>query len=123
MIAIFGVINLLNTTVTNLISRQREIGILQAVGLTKRQLASMLRTEGLFYTAGAPAFSLMLGSLLGYAACAVLTKKLGTVFQYSFPVLPALGFVFLMLLMQLVVSSITVRSVKKRPLVERIEQS
>ena len=123
MIGVFGLINLLNTTVTNFISRQREIGILQAVGLARKQLASMLRVEGLFYTAGASALTLTLGSLLGYAACSVLTKKMGAVFHYSFPIIPTFGFVVFMLLIQLIISSITVRNLKKQSLVERIEQS
>ena len=49
-IGVFGIINLLNTLITNVLTRKRELGVLQAVGLSGKQLSNMLLMEGLFYT-------------------------------------------------------------------------
>src|SRR5699024_5815262 len=46
-IACFSLINLINTTITNFLSRRQEIGVLQAIGLSKKQLAQMLCYEGI----------------------------------------------------------------------------
>ena len=47
-IGVFGIINLLNTLITNILTRKRELGVLQAVGLSSKQLSKMLLIEGLF---------------------------------------------------------------------------
>ena len=49
-IGVFGIINLLNTLITNVLTRKRELGVLQAVGLSGKQLSNMLLMEGVFYT-------------------------------------------------------------------------
>jgi putative ABC transport system permease protein len=121
IVIIFGLINLLNTTITNFISRQREIGILQAIGLTGKQLNFMFWTEGICYTAGASALTLIFGTLLGYAGFWILLP-IKNYYQYRFPVIPALEFIGIMLIMQIVISVFTVCNMKKQSLVERIEQ-
>ena len=35
-IGVFGIINLLNTLITNILTRKRELGVLQAVGLSSK---------------------------------------------------------------------------------------
>lgn len=40
-IGVFGIINLLNTLITNILTRKRELGVLQAVGLSSKQLSKM----------------------------------------------------------------------------------
>ena len=120
-IALFGIINLLNTVVTNLITRKKEIGILQAVGLSSRQLSRMLQIEGFLYTAGAVAVTLTLGTGLGYVVC-MIVKNLGMAVHYRFPVLPVCIFTAVLLFIQLIISNFTVRNLKNQPLIERIEQ-
>lgn len=44
-IGVFGIINLLNTLITNVLTRKRELGVLQAVGLSGKQLSNMLLME------------------------------------------------------------------------------
>ena len=43
----FALINLLNTLITNILTRSHEFAMLQSVGMTKRQLCKMLRIQGL----------------------------------------------------------------------------
>lgn len=44
-IGVFGIINLLNTLITNVLTRKRELGVLQAVGLSGKQLSNMLQVR------------------------------------------------------------------------------
>lgn len=49
IIGLVGVLNFFNAIMTGILSRKREFAVLQAVGMTKRQLKAMLVYEGLFY--------------------------------------------------------------------------
>ena len=46
---VFSMVNLVNTLMTNLLARQQEIGILQSVGMTGKQVSRMLIAECLWY--------------------------------------------------------------------------
>ena len=50
IISIIALLNYFNVTMTSILSRRREFAVLQAVGMTNRQLKKMLITEGLIYT-------------------------------------------------------------------------
>ena len=66
MIAVIGFMNLINTMITSIITRKKELGMLQAIGLSDRQLTRMLAGEGMVFTAGTLVASLTLGNVLGY---------------------------------------------------------
>lgn len=53
VLAFIGVMNFYNTTAASLISRKKELALLEAVGMTKKQLLKMLILEGILYLAGA----------------------------------------------------------------------
>ncbi len=46
---------------------KKELGMLQAIGMSDRQTVRMLQLEGLVYTVGTLILSLGVGSLTGYA--------------------------------------------------------
>ena len=52
ILGIIGVMNYINTSVGNMQSRQKEISIMESVGMTERQVKKMLVWEGIFYTGG-----------------------------------------------------------------------
>lgn len=121
-ISLFGLINLINTSVTNLLARGREIGILQAAGLSGRQLNRMLQTEGLIYTVGTAVFTLTVGTAFGYAAYRIL-KGLGMSLHYHYPVVPICIFLAVLLAVQLAISALTVQNVKRQSLADRISET
>ena len=49
VIAIISLVNYINTILASVISRKREFGILQAIGVSNKQLFSILNFEGWFY--------------------------------------------------------------------------
>ena len=63
-----GVLNFFNAIFTGIITRRREFAVLQAIGMTGRQLKRMLMLEGLLYTLGAVGVSLVLALALGPVA-------------------------------------------------------
>ena len=64
IIGLVGVLNFFNAIMTGILSRKREFAVLQAVGMTNRQLRAMLIYEGLFYALSSAAAALVLSFLL-----------------------------------------------------------
>ena len=119
---LFALLNLVNTLMTNLISRQQEFGILQSVGLSNKQLSKMLSVECLCYVAGTMLTTLVIGSLCGVILCKIFNTvgTFGTL-KYQFPVMEIFLFFIALLLLQVTFSMIAVRYSKQQSLVERIK--
>lgn len=122
-IGVFGIINLLNTLVTNVLTRKRELGILQAVGLSSKQLSQMLLLEGVFYTLGVILLSVTLGTLSGVLLCRVFSSlSVFGVVEYQFPLFEMVGYFLFMLVVQTLFSIMTIRQLRRQALVEQIRE-
>lgn len=121
-IGLFALINLINTLMTNLISRQQEFGVMQSIGLSGKQLAKMLRVESVYYVAGTVAITLTLGTAAAYAACLMFSQVgiLGTL-KYTFPVLHIAIFFAALCVIAAVYSVLAIRYCRKQSLVDRIK--
>ena len=120
IVVCFSFINLVNTTITNFLSRRQEIGMLQAVGLGKKQLIKMLCYEGLIYSAFATLVTLILGTGLGFLSVQVVVKTMNPYFYYSFPWPAVLIYLAILLIVQFILISYTTGNLKKQSLVEQI---
>ena len=76
IVVCFSLINLVNTTITNFLSRRQEIGMLQAIGLSKKQLIKTLCYEGAIYSGFAALVTLALGTGLGFLSVQVVVKTM-----------------------------------------------
>ena len=120
IVVCFSLINLVNTTITNFLSRRQEIGMLQAIGLSKKQLIKMLCYEGLMYSAFATLVTLVLGTGLGFLSVQIVVKTINPYFYYSFPWLIVLIYLAILLIVQFTLISYTTGNLKKQSLVEQI---
>ncbi|MCX4345414.1 MAG: ABC transporter permease, partial [Kineothrix sp.] len=122
LIFLFGVVNLINTTLSNQISRKRENSILRSVGLTGKQLCRMSVTEGMCHALFAALTVLSLGLPISVAVCAEVSKKsfAGAVVPYQFPFLQMGLFLLVLFGMEVVLSVWMVRRQKKQSLVEQM---
>lgn len=87
VVAVVGVLNFLNAMLTSILARRREFAVLQAVGMTDRQLKALLMWEGVLYAALAAAASLLL-CLLVSAAMQRVVGEILWFFTYRFSLLP-----------------------------------
>ena len=60
IVGLVGVLNFFNAILTGITARRRELAVLQSIGMTARQLRTMLALEGLLYTLGAALLALVL---------------------------------------------------------------
>lgn len=61
VLALIGILNFINSIVTGILSRQREFAMMEAVGMTGKQLRNMLAWEGILYAAFASVVVLTIG--------------------------------------------------------------
>jgi ABC-type antimicrobial peptide transport system permease subunit len=89
VISLFGIVN---TLVLSIFERTREIGMLRAVGTTRRQLRAMIRWEAVITSIIGGVLGVLLGILFGWAVCKGLESD-GLVFV--FPTLQIIIFLVL----------------------------
>lgn len=118
---LIGILNLLNTMINSVHVRKKELGMLQAIGMSDRQTVRMLQLEGLAYTAGTLVLSLGVGSLTGYALFLKAREEgMFGVRYYQYPVVPALILVVAVLLLQILITYLVNSNFKKQSLIERV---
>ncbi len=121
IIGIITFMNMANTMITSIITRKKELGTLQAIGLTNRQLKSMLTGEGLILSSGSLIVSLIIGNILGYRLYfwAIDNRLLG-IRAYHFPTIELLCLCIIVIGIQLVLSAVITKNIQKETLIERI---
>ena len=82
----------------------------------------MLQTEGMIFSAGTLFVALTVGNLLGYAAfCWCKKKGWFGLFQYELPYLEILILIVGIIFLQVILSWLLSRNVKKESIVDRIQ--
>ena len=121
VIVIFSVINLVNTSMTNIISRRKEMGLLRAVGLSHKQLYYMIGFENAFQSAGSFAASFIGGLGFGKAICSAVSSVPGFGFvNYTFPAVPVLLYAVLIVMLPLALTKWASRYCRKNSVAEQL---
>ena len=122
LVFLFGVINLINTTLSNQIARKQENSVLRSIGLTQKQLCKMNICEGLCYALFATLATLIVGLPASIFACRKMSVGAfaGNVVPYKFPVLEMGLFILVLFGMELILSVWTIRRQKKQSLIEQM---
>nr|WP_325220106.1 ABC transporter permease [uncultured Oscillibacter sp.] len=122
IIGLVGVLNFVNAVLTGILTRKRELAVLQSVGMTGKQLKTMLVFEGLYYTLLALAVSLVMTVCLG----PLVGSAVGDVFwffTYRLTVAPIVMILPVFLALGVLVPLWTYRAVSKRTIVERLREA
>lgn len=119
IVGLVGVLNFFNAILTGIIARQRELAVLQAVGMTGRQLRAMLIWEGLLYALGAAGLALILTLTLGPIAFQAV-EGLFWFFTYHLNLTPFLFIIPLFALLGVCIPVLTGHAMAKLTVVERL---
>lgn len=119
-VGLIGLLNIVNTTYTNIYSQQREIGVQRALGMNIWSLNKVFLWEGAYYSIIATIF----GALLGYA-CAVLigaavTNSLELV---PIPIVSIMKVSIISIVCCLISSVLPLRKMKKLGIVECVQNN
>ncbi len=121
IIGLIGILNFINVIVTSIATRKREFAMMEAIGMTKRQLKGMLRTEGMFYSVFSIIFSLIAGALFSLTAIRVIGGSIWFI-NYKFTLLPVLVTCPVLLVFGAVIPGIVFALRKKESITEQIRE-
>jgi len=119
IIALVGILNFLNAMLTSIIARRIEFAVLQAIGMTGKQLRGMLIWEGIYHSLG----SVFVSLLLCLALSPLLSSALGSVFwffSYQFTIIPVLLTIPAFALLGVLLPLISYRYMVSHSVVERL---
>ena len=119
IVGLVGILNFFNAVLTGIIARRRELAVLQSIGMTGKQLRSMLVWEGLLYTLGAAGLALLLAVSLGPVAFRAV-EGLFWFFTYRLTLTPFLLVIPLFALLGAGIPVLTGRAAAKHTIVERL---
>ncbi|OAA85233.1 ABC transporter permease [Clostridium ljungdahlii] len=123
IIALIGILNLINTMITSILTRKKEYGMLQAVGLSDKQLRKMLQIEGIYYSLGSSLISIIFGTSLGYL-CFKLFKKSGADYaEYKLPLGSILVLILAFAIITILITYLIENKLKKESIIDRIRYS
>lgn len=121
VIGIIGYISLINTMITSILIRKKELGILQAIGLSDKQLRQMIHREGMFFTLGTLLLALVFGNGLGYILVRfIMNTKILMISKYDYPFIPTILLIIAVSLGQIAITFFTNRYIHKQSLVDRM---
>ena len=122
IVGLVGVLNFANVIVTGILSRKRELAVMQSVGMTGKQLKSMLVMEGLYYGLLAVAASLFLAVATMPVAPEVM-NGIVWFFTYRFTLWPILAVAPIFALLGVLIPLEAYRFMAKKSVVERLREA
>lgn len=114
-----GIMNFFNTTETSILSRKRELTLMEAVGMTKKQIIKMLIAEGALYFAGAFVIAVL---LVCFVSEKLLSHTIGQAFFFKMhlTILPCVCMIPLFLIIAIVIPYYQYHKMSRESIVERI---
>lgn len=119
VLAVPSLIALVNTLAINVIERTREIGMLRALGASRRQIRRMILGESLLLSALGTAFGILTGLWLGYIAIQGMNSA-GFTMPYFFPLSGVLLAIALGLILGVVGAAVPARQAARLDIVRAL---
>ena len=119
ILALIGILNFINSITTSILSRYREIAMLQSVGMTGRQVKQMLMIEGIGYSA----LGLICSLLISIVGSLTVVRMMGaelSYFTWHFTLLPVFLCVIPLVLITAFVPLVCYNKMAQKTVVERL---
>ena len=121
-IMMFSLISLINTLVTNIMTRKQELSVLQSIGMTKRQLNHMVQCEAGLIAVWNIIITLLAGGLLGLMLIRGLNSIGMSYLHWAYPIWFALFYAVIVLIMPAVITKAAIYLLQKKSIVERLRE-
>ena len=119
ILALIGILNFINSITTSILSRYREIAMLQSVGMTGRQVKQMLIYEGIGYSILGLLGSLILSVIASLTVVRMMGAEL-TYFTWHFTLLPVFLCIIPLILITAIVPLVCYNKMAQKTVVERL---
>ncbi len=121
VILLIGILNFVNTTMTNIFSRKQELAILQSIGMTNQQSKKLLVLEGIYYVAAALLIFTTLGYALSYLAVMSIVEG-SAAYTYQFSFVPLLISFPVLLLLAYALPTAIYNNISRDSVVQRLRE-
>lgn len=122
VLALIGILNFINAIVTGILARKKELAMMEAVGMTGKQMKGMLAWEGIFYISLTGGFSIAAGGLISQFALKNVADEMWFL-SYHFTVMPIVVCIPILVLLACVIPVTAYNSMAKESTVERIREN
>lgn len=119
-IMMFSILSMMNTLITNIVTRKQELAMLESIGMSKGQIRKMLLGESLLLVIATVGVTMTVGTLCGYALCKVLYGMGAFYMAFQFPAVFALAYAGVLIAVPLIIILVSMKSFSKEALVERL---
>ena len=119
ILALIGILNFINSMMTSILSRYKELAMLQSVGMTGRQVKQMLMIEGIGYSA----LGLICSLLISIVGSLTVVRMMGaelSYFTWHFTLLPVFLCVIPLVLITAFVPLVCYNKMAQKTVVERL---
>ncbi len=122
ILALIGILNFVNTMYTSVQVRKLEFAVMESIGMTRKQLRKLLLLEGMGYAAISILLISTLGSLISYAMFRLFLME-ATYAIFTFPTLPLLISVLLVIAVCTTVPLVVYNKANQYSIVERLREA
>ncbi len=121
IIGFVGALNFINAIMAGILARKNEIAVLQAIGMTGKQVKEMLITEGMIYTVGSGLLALLL-SLIFIPVINSAGNNIFGFYSNHFSVTPVVLMIPILALLGVLVPLLSYNGLARASIVERIRE-
>lgn len=119
-IMMFSILSMMNTLITNIVTRKQELAMLESIGMDKGQIRSMLLGESLLLVLATVGVTMTIGTLCGYTLSKMLYRIGAFYMAFRFPTGFALAYAGVLTAVPLMITFMALYSFSKEALVERL---
>lgn len=119
ILALIGILNFINVTVTSILSRKKELAMIESIGMTGKQQKGMLQFEGLTYAVLTLIATCTIGVGIGYFIVNIIAGQM-PIFTWHFTLLPVALCAPILLIISILVPVLSYKGACRSTIVERL---
>lgn len=116
----FSILSMINTLITNIVTRRQELAMLESIGMEKKQIRNMLLGESLLLVLAAVGVTMTVGTLCGYVLSKMLYDIGAFYMAFRFPVVFSIAYTGTLLIVPVIITLLLMHSFSKDGLMERL---
>lgn len=122
-VILFSVINLINTVITSMVTRKKEIAILQSMGMTKKQVNKMIVSENIWLAIPNCLASSIIGPSLAYIAIKLFEKFDMNYMEFKLPILAIVAYLLISILIPTIIAISCIKIFNQESIVDRLREN
>lgn len=119
-VIMFSILSMMNTLITNIITRKQELSMLESIGMQKRQVRKMLLSESVMIGVVNLIVTLAAGTTAGWGLCRMLNNAGLDYMIFQFPAVLFTLYAAMLLFVPVIITVVSIQNFSKESLVERL---